>query len=280
MVWETRFGSITLFAIEDGWFYVRPADWFPESDPSIWQANADYLTRDGRMRLSMGCFLLAGPDGWVLVDSGRGGPPLATDESGTGQLPTALSTLDVDPTEIRTVIHTHLHIDHFGGNLTSNGRLFFPNAEFYVHRRELDYWTTGPQGATSGVREQLAPIIDADRLQLVDRDTEVASGITMVETEGHTPGHMSVAVMSEGQRAFITGDVTHHPLQAEHVEWNSVLDVNPSIAAATRRRIFDGLDPHTVLAAGHYPRPGLGHVAVDDTRRYFTPIAAVARTET
>ena len=280
MIWETRFGSITLFAIEDGWFHVQPTEWFPESDPSIWRTHADYLTTDGRLRLSMGCFLLTGPDHWVLVDSGRGGPPLATNESGTGQLPAALRTLSVDPADVRTVIHTHLHIDHFGGNLTLDRQLVFPNAQFYVHRRELDYWTTGPQRATSGVSEQLAPIIDAGRLQLVDRDTEVVSGITMVETQGHTPGHMSVTAMSEGQRTFITGDVTHHPLQAEYPEWNSVLDVKPSTAAATLHRVFDSLTSDTLLAAGHYPRPGLGHVTEDDPRRHFTPIAAAARTDT
>ena len=280
MVWETRFGSVTLLAIEDGWFHVLPTEWFPESDPAVWAAHANYLTPDGRMRLSMGCFLMAGSDGWVMVDSGRGGPAVASTESGTGQMPAALRTLGVDPSDIRKVIHTHLHIDHFGGNLTSGGRLYFPNAQFYVHQRELDYWTTGPQGATSGVREQLAPIIDAGRLNPIDRDTEVAAGITMIETEGHTPGHVSVVAMSDGQRTFITGDVTHHPLQADHVGWNSVLDVDPPTAAATRSRVFDSLDPETLVAAGHYPRPGLGNVIVDDNRRRFIPTAAVARAET
>ena len=218
--------------------------------------------------------LFACDAGLVLVDTGRGGPPVATTDSGTGQLPAALRSLGVDPADISIVIHTHLHIDHFGGNLTSDRRLFFPNAEFCIHQREFDYWTTGQQAARSGVEELLAPIVDADRLRLVDRDTEVAQGFTVIETEGHTPGHVSVVAMSGGQRALVTGDVTHHPVQAEYVAWNSILDVDPEAAAATRRKFFESLDAESVLAAGHYPPPGLGYVGVDNGRPHFIPVAA------
>ena len=57
MVWETRIGSTALFGIEDGWFHAYPTEWFPESDANVWQSHSNYLTPDGRLRLSMGCFL-------------------------------------------------------------------------------------------------------------------------------------------------------------------------------------------------------------------------------
>ena len=58
---------------------------------------------------------------------------------------------------------------------------------------------------------------------------------------GHTPGHCSVLIESAGQRALISGDLFHHPVQVAHPEWPTVPDDDPVGAVATRARILPQL---------------------------------------
>jgi len=112
------------------------------------------------------------------------------------------------------------------------------------------------------------------RVESVDGDRQIIPGIAMSETFGHTPGHMSVEIHSGSSRAIIAGDATHHPLQASHPEWNMVADLDRTVAAVTRRALFDGLAAGAVmLAAGHFPRPGFGSVRVDEGIRVYVPAA-------
>lgn len=271
MIWEARFGEMRLYAISDGWFSIHPGDFLPGSDPEEWRRHPEHLDDQGRIRINLGCFLLIGRS-TVMIDTGIGPlPPPGSDHRG-GRLPEALGRLGMDPSEVEAVVHTHLHYDHFGGDLTPEGEPAFPSATYYVHRRELDHWTSmgGP------VAERFFPLVEAGRVETVDGDADVAPGVTMVETPGHTPGHVSVAALSQGRRTYITGDVTHHPMQLRHPEWNVAADVDPAMAASTRRRMFDLLSaPGLLTAAGHYPPPGLGSIRADDGVRVFIPAEAV-----
>ena len=87
----------------------------------------------------------------------------------------------------------------------------------------------------------------------------------MIESPGHTPGHVCIRVDGgDGTALVITGDVTHHPAQAHHPEWNVGFDIDKPLAAETRHRVFAMLaDEGWVQASGHYPRPGIGHVHRD-----------------
>ena len=81
---------------------------------------------------------------------------------------------------------------------------------------------------------------------------------------GHTPGHVSVQISSNGMRALITGDFAHHPCQLAHPEWSSTADHDPAAAEATRRRIFNTLAGKPVLVIGtHFAGPTAGHVVRD-----------------
>ena len=81
---------------------------------------------------------------------------------------------------------------------------------------------------------------------------------------GHTPGHASVLISSQGKRAMITGDFAHHPCQMAHPEWSSTADYDPAAAEATRHRIFGELSGEPVLMIGtHFASPTAGHVVRD-----------------
>ncbi len=270
MIWETHLGSFRLVAIEDGWFYRSPLEMFPASDEEEWNAHPDYL-QDGMLRVSIGCYLVSGPDGHVMVDTGAGlQSNRLPDGTVSGRMPSALTALGVDREDVRAVVHTHLHIDHFGGDLVDDSP-FFPNAHHYVHRAEVDYWLHRAAGkAAQSVEEGFAPLIAQRKVIMLDGPSLIVPGMTATETFGHTPGHLAVDLSYDDLTAVIAGDVTHHPLQVDHPEWNVAADVDPDQAVATRARLFDHLTGSDMLvAAGHYPRPSFGRIGMVAGHRVF-----------
>lgn len=274
MIWETGCGGFRLYAIEDGWFFTTPADMFPDSDPAVWEKHAHYLTPEGTLRISLGCFLLAGPDALVMVDSGMGDVPAGMLPPGAeaGLMPQALARLSLEPAQVTAVVHTHLHLDHWGGDLSKEGTAFFPNASVHVHRNELTYWLETAASPTAAmVRARFRPLVEQGRVVPLDADSDVVPGVTATETFGHTPGHLSVVITSHGERAFILGDVAHHPLQAGNPDWRMHADIDGFAAGRTRQRVFAELaDDEALVAGGHFPGPGMGRVRADHTRRVFT----------
>lgn len=274
MIWEADCGDFRLLAIQDGWFSIAPVDFFPGSDPEEWARNSEYLEEDGSLRINLGCYLFLGPSA-VMVDTGAGSDWNHPARGESGRLPGALARLGVDPGEVEAVVHTHLHADHFGGDLTPDRKPFFSAATYYVHRRELDHWLhlDGPRG--DRVREGFGPLVEQGRVEPLDGDRQVVPGVTAVETPGHTPGHVSVVAVSQSRRTYLLGDVSHHPFQLRHPHWGVSADTDPKEAAGTRLRIWEALTGSgTRVAAGHYPPPGLGTVEVDAGQRVFIPAEA------
>ncbi len=256
----TGIGDITVHAIEDGHFHREPTVMFPESDEAVWAEGWPGVDDDG-LRVSLGCFLLLTPDGHVLVDTGIGANAAAVGGVG-GALPSVLDQLGIAPSDIAAVVHTHLHADHICGNLDADRQVVFGEASFHVHEAEWAFWRETDHPASDTVRGLFAPVVGTGRVEFLTGPVAVTSRISVLETPGHTPGHVCVKVDGgDGTALLITGDVTHHPAQAAHPEWNVAFDIDQPLAAETRRRVFAMLaDEGWVQASGHYPRPGIGRV--------------------
>ena len=83
-------------------------------------------------------------------------------------------------------------------------------------------------------------------------------------TPGHTPGHVSIAIESRGERAVITGDLMHHPVQCAHPDWGSSADVDPEQAEKTRREFLARYAETPVLVIGtHFAGPTAGKIVRD-----------------
>ena len=168
---------------------------------------------------------------------------------------------------VDAVVCTHLHVDHVGWNtMLENGRWVptFPKARYLIGRREYDFWCTyddDEQQAMLG--DSVKPIFDAGLAELVELDHVISPEIRLTPSIGHTPGHVSVMIESEGERAVITGDMTHHPCQMAHPDW-SLGDDDPKVAALTRSRLFAEWADQTILVIGtHFATPTAGHVLRD-----------------
>ena len=202
----------------------------------------------------------------VLVDTGAGG--LAPT---TGRLVPNLQNGGIAPKDIDTVILTHGHPDHVGGNIDSEGKLAFPNARYIMWKDEWDFWISEPNLAELNVDEQIKEILITvarnnlppiqHQLDLIDHETEIVPGIRAIAAPGHTPGHMAVTITSDNEQLLYISDAVLHQIHLEQPDWYTVLDFAPEQAVITRRHLLDWAATEKALVhAFHFPFPGLGYV--------------------
>jgi glyoxylase-like metal-dependent hydrolase (beta-lactamase superfamily II) len=216
----------------------------------------------------------------VLVDTGADG--LAPS---TGKLVQNLKAVGIAPEHIDTVILTHGHPDHIGGNTNSEGKLTFPDARYVMWKGEWDFWTSGQaetkldehvrERQLKFARKNLPPI--QGRLKLVDRETEITPGIRALAAPGHTPGQMALAISSRGKQLLCVSDVVLHLIHLEQPEWCAGTDFSPQQVVATRRRLLKRATTQNALVlAFHFPFPGLGHVMRKGEAWQWQPISTMS----
>jgi glyoxylase-like metal-dependent hydrolase (beta-lactamase superfamily II) len=116
------------------------------------------------------------------------------------------------------------------------------------------------------------PVIEAGLADLVEADHRLTSEVFLAPTPGHTPGHVSVRILSRGAEAVITGDLMHHPVQCAQPSWASRFDVDAEAARRTRRDFLERYAGRPVLVLGtHFATPTAGRIVRDgDAFRFAT----------
>jgi len=166
------------------------------------------------------------------------------------------------------VVCTQLHVDHVGWNtMLENGKwvLTFPNARYLIGKREFEHWIgEGDVEQQAILSDSIVPIMDAGRAELVELDHVISPEIRLTPTTGHTPGHVSVMIESQGETAMITGDIMHHPVQMAHPDWAPSFDSDKDAAIATRNRVLGEVADQPILVIGtHFAAPTAGRVRGD-----------------
>jgi glyoxylase-like metal-dependent hydrolase (beta-lactamase superfamily II) len=241
---------------------VLATDWVlgPYADPE-----------SGRFRLSFHAFCLEIGDQKIVVDTCAGNDKVRPDFEALGNLQTDFLDKMIEagfgPDDVTHVVCTHLHVDHVGWNTHLVGDTWeptFPKARYLFVEREWDHWKVEPQVYGDVVGDSIRPCIDAGLADLVAIDLRLNDLIWLEPTPGHTPGHASVRISSNGQDAVITGDLVHHPIQFANPDWVSNPDVDPDAAKATRRRFMERYcDDHTLVLGTHFGGPSCGHLRPD-----------------
>ena len=200
-----------------------------------------------RIALGMTCWLLRDSERTVLLEAGMGdvSPKLrhiyALTENAP-RLPDALAAAGVAQDEVDAVILSHLHLDHAGWCTRPDGRSgrapTFPNADYIVHRGELEAARSPIELETgSYLPEHLLPVTDAGQWRCVKGHAEVLPGIRVIRTGGHTAHHQVVAVDTDRGPACFLGDLvpTHHHLR---LAWVMAYDLYPVELVEQRKRIL------------------------------------------
>jgi glyoxylase-like metal-dependent hydrolase (beta-lactamase superfamily II) len=169
------------------------------------------------------------------------------------------------PETIDTVLCTHLHVDHVGWNtrlVQSRWVPTFANARYLFGRQEWAHWSqAGDADDQRVMADSVRPIVDAGLAQLVEMDHTLTEEVKLEPTPGHTPGHVSVRIRSQGAEAVITGDLMHHPLQCCEPDVASNFDVDTQAARQTRRRFLSEQADKPVMVLGtHFAAPTAGWV--------------------
>jgi len=107
-------------------------------------------------------------------------------------------------------------------------------------------------------------VFDSGQADLVTTDHRITDEVVLMPTPGHSPGHVSVLIESRGQRALITGDMTHHPVQWAEPDWGlPMVDYDPVQAACTRRDMAAlHAGTGTLVIGTHYPAPTAGVLVI------------------
>jgi glyoxylase-like metal-dependent hydrolase (beta-lactamase superfamily II) len=204
----------------------------------------------------------------VLVDTGIGPGPVTMLGGIEGKMLSDMKAKGISPEDVDIVVHTHLHFDHVGWNVT-DGSPTFPNATYYASQVDADYFWENMQ-SNPQIAKQVAPLKELGRFKTFSGEFSPAPNLTTIPTPGHTPGHHSVLVSSGGEMAIITGDVAHHPSQVDHPEWATGFDIDATAAAATRKAIVERLEAEGGIAAFcHFPGEGFGRIVRSGNRRVF-----------
>lgn len=266
-------GSVKVVALEDGEFVVPPAMLFPDLTESDWKPHRRWLDAGGNATLRVGSFLVRDAGQTILVDSGLG--QRAREGTPTGKLLSELESVGVAPADIDIVLTTHMHFDHVGGHtVVRDGKDVptFGRATYIIREKEWDHWTKPEMMAGEpAIGQCCVPLADAGRLKLVGEQHVISPSLSYLETPGHTPGHVSVLIRSQGASAIIIGDVSHIPAQVEEPSWSPAVDSDRVVSEATRRALFERIEQEGLtMCAGHYAdSAGIGKlVSVDGKRRW------------
>ena len=209
------------------------------------------------------------------MDTGLGPRPANAPDVPWGLLMQDFKANGVRPEDVDMVVMTHLHRDHVGWNLRAEGQKFvptFPKARYWMSAKD---WASCHEPSVQPDRFPNAPtcvwpLEELGLVELMHGEHTISRDLTAVPTPGHTPGHVSILITSQGERALVLGDAAHNPAQIAEPDWVSRADMDPDLTRQTRRALVERLEREQItVAAGHFEAPGFGRIVRLDGRRYW-----------
>ena len=282
---QWRIGRVTVTKIVElevtgGSRFLLPQATYDEIRPIGWLCP-DFADPHGRLKMSIHALLVETPQHRILVDTCLGNDKEGRRIPSWNRLQTNflgdLTAAGWPRETIDTVVCTHLHVDHVGWNtMLVDGRWLptFPNARYLMGRVEYAHWMGQHErdDMRTVLADSIVPVWEAGLVDLVETDHRICEEVGLMPTPGHTPGHVSLRIASDGAEALITGDFMHHPCQIARPDWSSTADSDPEAARATRETMLARLADAPVLVIGtHFAGRTAGHVVCDGAAYRLAP---------
>jgi glyoxylase-like metal-dependent hydrolase (beta-lactamase superfamily II) len=216
----------------------------------------------------------------ILVDSGLGSQ--FPDFPRAGQFPQRLAAAGIDLASVTDVVITHMHMDHVGGLLVDGVKQRLrPDVRIHVAAAEVKFWaspdfthTSMPTPVPDVLRSTATRFLNEykEQLRIFEDSYEVAPGVVVRLTGGHTPGHSVVDLTSGGERLTFAGDAMF-PVGFDHPDWQNGFEHDPEESTRVRIGLFRELAENGgLLVATHLPFPSVGRVAVDGDAFRWVPV--------
>lgn len=265
-----KVGAVELTVVSDGVMHIPLSFALPSIDA---KSAGDLLAGSGAstdaLVAQVNVVVLKTANRLVLVDTGGSKDFMATIGGFSGRFEQA----GFKPDDVTDIILTHAHPDHLWGAIDELDESRFAKARIHMSVVERDFWMRSGvaesmpdafKGMAAGSQRRLK-IIEA-QINAVQPGTELLPGLSLVDTGGHTPGHVALLVASGTQSLLIGGDALANPIFSfQRPEWVWGADMDPAKAIATRKVLLDRLSvDRTALLGYHLPWPGLGRVERKD----------------
>ena len=272
-------GKARMTIVSDGYFTAPITTVGVNADPAEVRAfmEDNFLLKDNAVMNHTNHIVIELGDAKVLVDVGSG---KRIYEDTAGNLLANLEKAGFAQEDITHVVLSHAHPDHVWGTRDDFDEVIFPDAEYVMGAFEFDWWmkpgrvdevSDSMQQLVIGAVHSLDPV--RPQLTMAKDGHEVAPGITMIDTPGHTLGHMSLHIESAGEQLLVLADSSRRAyLNFAHPEWVGSIDMDPEKTVASRRRTLDMAATDKIAVLGyHFPFPGVGHVVKEGAAYRFIP---------
>ncbi|HTO58889.1 MAG TPA: MBL fold metallo-hydrolase [Pseudomonadales bacterium] len=276
-----KIGRVKVSRVVEMLLDVSPTILLPDAVPEnlvsmhAW-LKPHFLHDDDQIPLSFHSFLIESEGARIVVDTCVGNDkPRDVPEWNKRQSDflAQLAARGARTDAVDFVMCTHLHVDHVGWNtILRDGKWVptFPKARYLFGRKEWEFWQHEVDPFGKEARgDSIEPILNAGLADLVESDHRLTSEVSLVPTPGHTPGHVSVLIESAGERAIITGDLFHHPVQFARPRWPDVADVDTVQAAQTRQSFMRRFSDGTLVLGTHFASPTGGRIVRDGDQFRF-----------
>jgi glyoxylase-like metal-dependent hydrolase (beta-lactamase superfamily II) len=280
--YAVRVGEIDVLVISDGVLPLPTNMLGHNADPALRAAwlNDMFLPPDA-FDWSLNVVVVRSGGRTILIDAGLGLDP-NLNLPRAGQLIRRLEAAGIDLASVTDVVLTHMHMDHIGGLLVDGVKdRLRPDLRIHVAAAEVKFWESPdfthvnmPPGFPDALRSTAKRFTKEYRSQLrqFDEEHEVAPGVVVRRTGGHTPGHSVVRLASGGDRLTFAGDAVF-AVGFEHPDWYNGFEHDPEEAARVRVRLLTELAATgEQLVATHLPFPSVGRVAVDGDAFRWVPV--------
>ncbi|MBN4054109.1 MBL fold metallo-hydrolase [Nitrospira defluvii] len=262
-------GQFEIYPLTDGTLRLDGGAMFGVIPKTLWEKHHPSDDRN-RIRLELGVLLIKAHGKDILVDTGIGNKENEkfNEIYGVERKPSieeCLSRHKLRPKDIDLVVNTHFHFDHAGGNTTKNSKgqiqLTFPNASYFVQKGEWeDANNANERTQGSYLLDNFEILPKKGRLNLLEGDSEILKGISVLRTPGHTQHHQAIFIESDGEKALFLGDLiptsTHIPLP-----YIMGYDLFPLTTLETKRMILDqAYEEHWLLIFQHDPNVRMGYL--------------------
>ncbi|MCG5481363.1 MAG: MBL fold metallo-hydrolase [Ensifer alkalisoli] len=280
--YAVRVGEIDVLVVSDGVLPLPTTMLGHNADPAARAAWLDdmFLPPDA-FDWSLNVVVVYSGGQTILVDAGLGlDPDLNLPRA--GQLVKRLEAAGIYLASVTDVVLTHMHMDHIGGLLVEGVKdRLRRDLRIHVAAAEVRFWESPdfshvsmPPGFPDALRSAARKFLKeyGSYLRTFEDEYEVAPGVVVQRTGGHTPGHSVVRLASGGDRLMFAGDAVF-AVGFEHPDWHNGFEHDPEEAARVRVRLLRELAATgEQLVATHLPFPSVGRVAVDGDHFRWVPV--------